>query len=379
VRPPAVALLAASMRARRRVLLGLAASTAAQPAAALSPPPGSARPDYPPVVRGRALRFPRDHGAHPQFRTEWWYATGWLADDAHEFGFQITFFRIRPATDPRNPSRFAPHQLILAHAALSDPAQRHLVHAERVGRAGFGLAQAREDDTHVGIGDWLLERAGGSHPRYLARIEDTRLRLALELAPTQPPLLHGEAGYSQKGPLPQQASHYYTQPQLRVRGRVGHSGRTRDVQGRAWLDHEWSSEILAPGARGWDWTGVNLDDGGALMAFRIRGADGAVIWAAGTIRDAGGQVRTYGPDSVRLVPTRTWRSARTGALYPVEMEVQVGDVRARLEPLFDDQELDARAATGIVYWEGAVRARGPGGLAGRGYLELTGYAGQLML
>jgi predicted secreted hydrolase len=368
--------------ARRGALLALAAVAGGlQPAASSGAPPGRARPDYPPILRGTPLRFPRDFGAHPDYRTEWWYATGWLNDGAVDLGFQITFFRIRPATDPRNPSRFAPHQVILAHAAISDPAERRLVHAERVARAGFGLAQAAEADTDVELQDWRLVRepAGEAGSRYRARIDAGRLRLALALESTQPMLLHGDAGYSRKGPLERQASHYYTQPQLRVSGRIAHAGREREVRGQAWLDHEWSSEILAPGATGWDWTGINLADGGALMAFRIRGADGATIWAGGTLRDPAGRARSFGPEAVSLVPMRSWRSARTGASYPVSMRVRVGEVELTLEPLFDDQELDARTATGIVYWEGAVRASAAGVPAGRGYLELTGYDGRLVL
>lgn len=364
---------------RRGALIALCATAGGwRPATAARE--ASSRPRYPAIERPAPLTFPRDHGAHPAYRTEWWYITGWLRDSAGELGFQITFFRIRPATDPRNPSRFAPGQVILAHAAISDPAERRLVHAERVARAGFGLAQASEADTDVELDDWRLAReASDAESRYRARIEAGRLRLALTFAPTQPLLLHGDSGYSQKGPLARQASRYYTQPQLRVAGRVTQAGRERTVQGLAWLDHEWSSEILAPGATGWDWTGINLDDGGALMAFRVRGSDGAVIWAGGTLRDSLGRTRRFGPEAVRLTPVRHWRSARTAATYPVSMRVRVGELEMTLEPLFDDQELDARTVTGIVYWEGAVRARGPSGVAGRGYLELTGYAGRLAL
>ncbi len=380
MRPPPVS-LAAALAARRRLLgaLGIACLPGSPVASAAAP--GTRRPRYRAIERGTPLRFPRDHGAHPDYRTEWWYATGWLGDSAGELGFQITFFRIRPATDPDNPSRFAPQQIILAHAAISDPAERRLVHAERVARAGFGLVQAREADTDVELQDWRLAREAIGLPggRYRARIDAGRLRLALDLEATQPLLLHGDAGYSQKGPLPRQASHYYTQPHLRVGGRIAHAGRERTVKGHAWLDHEWSSEILAPGATGWDWTGINLDDGGALMAFRIRGDDGSVVWAGGTLRDRLGHTRAFGPDSVRMTPARHWRSARTGARYPVAMQVRVGATEIALEPLFDDQELDARGATGIVYWEGAVRAIGPSGPVGRGYLELTGYAGRLVL
>jgi predicted secreted hydrolase len=169
-----------------------------------------------------------------------------------------------------------------------------------------------------------------------------------------------------------QASYYYSQPHLQVAGSVRIRGEERRVSGEAWLDHEWSSEPLAEGAVGWDWVGINLQGGGALMAFRIRSRDGGSLWAGGTLRSADGRQRLLGPAEVRFAALRRWRSPRTGAEYPVAMRVEAGPLAVELEPLMDDQELDASASTGTVYWEGAVRAKGEKA-AGRGYLELTGY------
>ncbi len=220
---------------------------------------------YPDVLRDRRLEFPRDHGAHPDYRIEWWYMTGQVRDRAQrEFGFQVTFFRSRPAVGDNNPSRFAPRQLILAHAALADPRHGRLRHDERAARAAFDLAGAAEGDTRVWVGDWALTRSGDA---YDAKIEARDFSLALRCAATEPPLLQGDAGFSRKGPQPQQASHYYSRPQLAVSGSIGAGGAVQEVTGAAWLDHEWSSEIMAPSAVGWDWLGANLDDGGALMAF----------------------------------------------------------------------------------------------------------------
>jgi predicted secreted hydrolase len=318
-------------------------------------------------------------------RTEWWYVTGWLATpDGKPLGFQLTFFRSATASDRANPSAFAPAQLIIGHAALSDPALGKLVHDQRTARTGFDLAGARTGDTDVWIDDWHLSRTDVSGAsQYRAALPGTRLGLDLTFSTTQPLLLHGDAGFSQKGPLPRQASYYYTQPHLAVSGRVVHQGSAREVKGQAWLDHEWSSEILAAGATGWDWIGINLDDGGALMAFRVRDRDGRTMWAGGSWRSAAGRTRTFDARSVGFSQVRTWRSARTGTTYPVAMRVELGDAAARevieLTPLFDDQELDARSSTGIVYWEGAVRATLDGRPIGRGYLELTGYHSALAL
>ena len=332
---------------------------------------------YPRVEAGTALVFPRDHGSHPAFRTEWWYVTGWLRDgDGQDLGVQVTFFRSRPGVAEDLTSAFAPKQLVFAHAAIADPRVGRLQHDQRAGRAGFGLVSAAETTTNVIIGDWSLVLAGGVY-----RTEITAREFALRLAfrPQSPPLLQGTAGVSRKGPRPEQASYYYSRPQLSVTGSIERDGRVRDVTGTAWLDHEWSSEYLAPGASGWDWIGVNLDDGGALMAFRIRDRAGDALWAGGAYRDAGGAVRILRPDEVAFTPQKRWRSPRTGIDYPVAVRVTAGGRDFTVEPLLDDQELDASASVGIVYWEGAVRVLAAGRPVGRGYLELTGYGEPLRL
>jgi predicted secreted hydrolase len=326
---------------------------------------------YPDVVRGRPLEFPRDHGAHPQYRTEWWYVTGWLRGGAGpELGFQVTFFRNRPRIAEDNPSAFAPRQLLFAHAAIADPARGRLLHDQRAARAGFGLAEAREGPTDVRIDDWSMALAGKT---YRTQIPAREFALDLAFEATRGLLLQGEGGYSRKGPAPEQASYYYSRPHLAVSGAIEREGRREPVQGEAWLDHEWSSEYLAAEATGWDWIGINLADGGALMAFRIRANAGGAFWAGGALRTADGRLRTFAPGEVAFAPLRSWRSPRSDVTYPVAMRVRAGELEIDLEPMMDDQELDSRASTGTIYWEGAVRALQGGRLAGRGYLELTGY------
>ncbi|WP_018412038.1 lipocalin-like domain-containing protein [Methyloversatilis thermotolerans] len=357
---------------RRRVAsaLALLALTPRSDTAAASP--------YAPVLPGSRLVLPRDHGAHPGHRIEWWYITGWLEpSSAQPLGFQITFFRVRQPAHDDNPSRFAPRQLLLAHAALSDPRHGRLRHAQRSARAGFGLAEAAREDMAVHIGDWSLRRAPDSG-RMEAAIAAADFSLDLHFEPTQPVLLQGDDGFSRKGPDATHASHYLSWPQLAVRGRIGHAGRQREVGGSAWLDHEWSSALMPDGAHGWDWLGINLGDGGALMAFRMRDESGAALWAAASLR-TGGSDRRFRPEELRFSVLRRWRSPRTGADYPVELSVAVGERLFTLRPLMDDQELDSQASTGAIYWEGAVTAYENDVLAGRGYLELTGYARRLRI
>ena len=326
---------------------------------------------YERVVPGRRFEFPRDHGAHPGFRTEWWYVTGIVrTTGGHESGFQVTFFRNRPGLQEDNPSRFAPTQLLFAHAAIADPLRGKLRHDQRAARAGFGLAEASTATTTVHIDDWMLELQDDD---YRARIRARDFELDLRLRAAGGPVLQGENGYSRKGALAAQASYYYSRPRLEVRGTLRTGGSPDAVTGRAWLDHEWSSEILGENAAGWDWIGVRLDDGSALMAFRIRGKDGRTIWSGGNHHFADGTVRVFGPADVVFEPLREWTSPRTGTRYPVEWRIAVPTVRLQLKPWMDDQELDSRASVGTVYWEGAVRVWRDGAETGEGYLELTGY------
>ena len=389
-RRPFVAGLPLALFAERAAAAGAAAESAPQSAVAVNPPLG---------VTHRALRFPADHGAHPDTHIEWWYVTGWLASGdgsgankpVPEFGFQVTFFRSRTDLAQASASRFAARQLVFAHVALTDlVAGAHgggLMHDQRAAREGFGLVQtpAAWGPQVVQLRDWSLSRpaprdaSGGSTLR--VEVRSDRFALSLALSGTQPLLLQGDAGYSQKGPDPRQASHYYSEPQLAVRGRVERAGaRARDVSGRAWLDHEWSNELLPAEAVGWDWVGINLLDGAALMAFRLRRADGSALWAGGSFRSASGELRVFAASEVRFEALRRWTSPRTQASYPVEWVLTTPAGRWHVAALQDDQELDSRESTGSVYWEGLSALRDDGGEAvGYGYLELTGYSGKLRL
>ncbi|SDA23637.1 Predicted secreted hydrolase [Nitrosospira sp. Nsp18] len=335
-------------------------------------------PRFSQVVPDVPLVFPQDFGAHPDFRNEWWYVTGWLeTPDKKPLGFQVTFFRVATEHNRSNPSRFAPNQLIIAHAALSDPEIGKLLHDQKSAREGLGLAYTKEGDTDVKLGDWYMLRE--ENGRYQTTIKARDFTLRFSLTPTQKPMLQDDNGFSHKGPRPEQASYYYSEPQLQVTGTVTHNDKEMAVKGIAWLDHEWSTAYLDPSAEGWDWVGANLDDGSSLMAFLIRGKDGRKVWAYAGIRDAAGHFTRFEPEQVSFQPQRTWRSPHTDAVYPVEMRIQTGSTVWLLTPLQDDQELDSRQSTGAVYWEGAVRISRDGRPAGRGYFEMTGYVESLKL
>jgi predicted secreted hydrolase len=364
-------------------MLGRAAATATR-----APHAGPADDDA--ISPGRTLQFPRDHGAHPGARIEWWYATGWLRESPQTppIGWQITFFRSRTGLAADLPGRFAARQLLFAHAAVSDIGAARHRHAQRVqrwsGDETLPDAHAWRRDTSVALGPWQLRRGGdGAYAARLAAPE-SGFALTLALTPTQPVLLQGQAGHSRKGPLPQHASHYYSQPQLAVDARLAQGGTERRASGRGWLDHEWSDELLAEGAVGWDWIGINLHDGGALTAFVLRRRDGSVLWAGGSHRGGGAAAtqppRSFGPSEVRFEARRSWTSPATGAAYPVRWTISTPAGRFDLEALLDAQELDSRASTGAVYWEGLSALRDDAGReVGLGYLEMTGRNAPLKL
>ena len=358
----------------------------------------------------RRLEFPADFGAHPTQRIEWWYLTGHLgtvpprqpqpqpqpqpqqrqqpppqAELARDprFGFQVTFFRSRTQVDPAHPSRFAARQLLFAHVALTDLTQQRMRHDQRIARSGFGLAEFDLTDTRLTLRDWSLVRSGPAHAsRYVAQVRSAAAGFALQLRcdTTQPVLLQGEQGWSRKGPRPEQASLYYSQPQLDTQGTLQIDGRELSVQGRAWLDHEWSDALLDAQAVGWDWIGMNLHDGSALTAFALRRADGSTLYAGGSFRRPGAAPTIDAPDAVQFTPLRVWASPRTAARYPVHWAIETRSGKFEVRALLDDQELDSRASTGAIYWEGLSELLdATGHRIGLGYLEMTGYAAALRL
>ena len=323
------------------------------------------------------LQFPRDHGAHPQLRTEWWYITGNATAAGREFGFQVTFFRSRVDATQGMTSRFAAKQLIFAHAAVTDVQGRKLRHDQRIAREGFGVVSASVDDAAIRLRDWSLRRDNGA---YVAQVASDDFSLQLRCAPTQPLLLQGRQGLSRKGPQEQQASYYYSEPQLAVTGSIRLQGQRLAVQGKAWMDHEWSDEVLHPQAVGWDWIGMNLDDGSALTAFRLRAKDGSALWDGGSFRPPRGEIYSFSRGEVIFSPQRSWKSPLSQATYPVDWLVRTPADSYTVRAVLDDQELDSRASTGAIYWEGLARLFDSNGKrVGQGYLELTGYARPLRL
>jgi len=330
----------------------------------------------------RAFAFPADHGPHPDFRNEWWYYTGNLATPAgRRFGFQLTVFR--NALTPHPPARgseWAASQVYLAHFALTDVEGGRFRSFERLERGALGLAGAQAVPFRAWVGTWSA--AGPPLPR--ASITSTPMRLTaaagdaaidLTLERGKPPVLQGDRGLSRKGAEPGQASYYYSLPRMPACGIVRVEGRAHPVAGLAWMDREWSTSSLGRGQVGWDWLALQLTDGREVMLYRLRRRDGSADPASqGTLVARDGTSRPLAWSDVRLSPSGTWTSPRSGARYPARWRLAIPAERLDLEirPYLADQELD----TSFRYWEGAVAIAGTAAgapVGGSGYVELTGY------
>jgi predicted secreted hydrolase len=332
---------------------------------------------------GWKFEWPRDHAAHRDFKTEWWYFTGNLrAADGRRFGYQVTFFRqgVRtPGARAAAKSRFVVGDMKFGHFTITDVNAGQFHFSQRVLRGAFDEAGFGDSSRLAWLGDWSLALDDGGAMNVRASHEGRSLDLRLER--TKPWALHGDAGLSTKADVPGHASHYYSATRMRSRGTLHIGGQPLAVEGESWFDHEWATNQLAPGQSGWDWFSVQLDDGTELMIYQLRKKDGTVDGASsGSYIDADGRVRHLRLGEMRLKPTRIWQSPKTGGKYPVAWNVAVPSLGIELEvttPL-DSQEL---ALAPVSYWEGMIDVRGKRdgrAVKGHGYLELTGYAGDVV-
>lgn len=335
---------------------------------------------------GWRFEFPRDHHAHPEFKTEWWYVTGHLqTEDGRELGYQVTFFRQgmqTPKAVAATRSRWLTGDVHLAHSAFSDKGGGGFEFDHRLSRGVFGEAgnsapsdnQTEQGDDRVAwIDDWDMRWQAD---RFTTTFSVGDTRFELELVPKKPPVFHGRDGYSSKGAGVGAGSHYYTFTRLETRGTMtAADGTDVKVGGLSWMDREWSTSVLSDGQVGWDWFSLQLDDGSDLMAFQLRREDGTVDPNNhGTWVDPSGAARHLDSGEFSLEPVRSWRSPDTGAEYPVAWRLRVPELSVDLEveAVLDRQEL---VLTPVVYWEGALKVGGSHG--GRGFLEMTGYAGAI--
>ncbi len=336
------------------------------------------------ALPGYAFEFPRDHFAHPEFQIEWWYYTGNVyAADGRRFGFELTFFRNAVERDEPTQSPWDVDQIYLAHFALSDLDSGRFYKAERLNRAGPGLAGADLGRGLIWNGNWQAEWLDTADPlgRQRLRAIDRDFAVELEATPAKPPVVNGRDGVSQKAEGAGRASHYVTFTRLTTRGTVRVGDETLEVEGTAWMDHEFSTDSMGPDQRGWDWMSLQLDDGREVMLYRMRKADGSTDpYSAGTYVEADGESLHLSADDFTMTPQAYWTSPDTGGRYPLVWRAEVPRLGLdfRVTTPLDGQEIVPRRGRGPAYWEGAVDYEGDG-VSGVGYLEMTGYDRTLQL
>jgi predicted secreted hydrolase len=333
------------------------------------------------------FEFPDAHGAHPDYRTEWWYYTGNVATERGRIiGFQLTFFRsrIRPPNDGPSPgvgsSAWRTDHIILAHAAVSDIAAGRHLHDEAMGRWAMDIAGIEQNGGGVTIylKDWRAHIGGDRHHLSAATPE---FSLSLTLISDKPPVPHGTDGYSRKGSAPHRASCYYSLTRMAARGHIRIGDTSEAVSGWSWMDHEYSTAPLEPGLQGWDWFSIQLSDATELMVYLLRKPDGSTHPASsGTFVGPGGAAKPLMLSDIRLAVLDTWKSPKTGARYPSGWRLRVPKegIDLTIRPRLADQEMTTPETTGVTYWEGSVAVEGVSGavpVVGAGYVELTGYAG----
>lgn len=328
--------------------------------------------------------FPRDHGSHPEFRTEWWYFTGNLKDGLNKrFGYQLTFFRqgvYWGAKDSNNP--WSIRDLYLAHFALTDVSSNQFWYGERISREGPKLAYAPQDRMDVRLLNWYA-KMDGNQIKIEARHQT--MALSLRLLPKKPLVLHGKNGLSQKGPKEGQASYYYSYTNLATEGSIK-TPLTQSpfpIKGTSWFDHEFGSNQLAPDQVGWDWFSLRLSDGQELMVYFLRLKDGTTEpSSSGTLINSSGTTSHLKRSDISLQVLNYWKSPKSGGKYPSRWRLKIPSAKIEIElsALVPSQELLTEGSTGIIYWEGAVAGKGTSNgkpITCEGYVELTGYAGSL--
>lgn len=334
---------------------------------------------YTRAVAPKPIRFPEDHGPHPDYKLEWWYYTGNLSTESgRRFGYQFTIFRNALAPPDSTAidieSSWSTKQLYFAHFAVSDIENKAFYASERFSRGAAGLAGAQADPFKVWLEDWQAEQTSEGMPpmRVQATQDGAAIDLTMDLA--KPIVFQGDNGYSVKGPGYGNASYYYSMTRLKTSGTVTIDGEAYPVEGASWMDREWSTSLLAEDQEGWDWFSIQLNDGRDLMYFNVRHASGDVTpYSDGALFAQDGSKRELKSTELQLDVLDTWESPK-GGVYPSRwrMRVPSEELDLNIEPFFNNQELDVA----VRYWEGAVKVSGTAGnqpISGVGYVELTGY------
>ncbi len=346
-------------------------------------PPALTQSDFAKVEKPWPWQFPRDHGRHAEYQTEWWYFTGNLrAENGRRLGYELTFFRQALAFSllPR-PSSWAFRDAYVAHFAITDAANERFLYDQKTARGALNLAGADSTSLAVHLGDWFVRQEtlvdGADDGKIHLRAASAFGRIDFTLTPLQPPVFHGERGLLPNSALPGDAAYYYSLTSLQTEGTLLVDGETWRVQGTSWMDHEFFTPVSNPDIIGWDWLSLHLSDSTAVMLANLRHVGGANSpFSAGTFIHRDGSTQALSSRDFVFAPQAWWTSPASAGKYPIEWKIKFLDYEMRLTTPVKNQELDTRRTTGKIYWEGYVEVVGKKGkqaIRGEGYLEMTGY------
>lgn len=321
-------------------------------------------------------QFPRDHGAHPAFQTEWWYFTGNLkAEDGRHFGYEFTIFRraIRPPAQT-NSTEWHSDQIYMGHFTVTDVQSNAFYEQQRLSRDGAGLAGAElAPQVQIWLENWQLTALDENARQWRLTADAGGYAIDVQLEPVKRVVFQGDNGLSPKSGEEGNASYYYSMTRLMTEGTLRIDEEQYQVSGSSWMDHEFSTNALSDDAVGWDWFGLQFDDNREMMLGLIRSKDGGTLpYTSGVLVREDGAPLFLATDDYTITATGSWQSPHTGAVYPAGWEITINHPEIQLQftvtPLVADQEL---TQGGIIYWEGAVSISGD--VSGYGYVELTGY------
>ncbi|MGI8670684.1 MAG: lipocalin family protein [Aridibacter sp.] len=328
------------------------------------------------------VELPRDLSSHRNSQTEWWYYTGHAETSAgNRFGFELVFFKRRTDLDKFSlvPLRVFGNPIYFAHFAITDYQNKKFHYSHR--KSSNGLfdhpASASEKHFHLRLGDWSLRESGGNHILRASIGKDITFEATLK--PKKKPILNGKSkdgvSYKDKG----EASRYFSYTRMEMDGDIIWNGETEHFTGAAWMDREFGTWTPTENQKGWDWFSIQLDDETELMCYQLRNStNGISDYSSGVFIEKNGEYTPLEHKDFSIEPTGFWKSPRTKATYPSTWKIKVPkfDLDLTVKPVIQDQELDTRGTTMIIYWEGACEVTGKSGendVKGNAYVELVGY------
>jgi predicted secreted hydrolase len=323
------------------------------------------------------FQFPRDHGSHGEYRTEWWLVTAMVTDEqARSLGLHLAFFRIGLVAETgKHASRWGATELYAATFSISHPVSGKLMERGRLSRAPLGPAGASAAPMEVWVENWQMEQIGGSTQGPDLRVkldaDDVGIHIILE---NLKPLTTSNEFQTQgvRGAAPFQ---FYMQPRLKVTGTYSFDDRGSTLSGTGTLEHAWGELPLPGGAVARDRFTVHFDDSRELFCVRLRRVDEQDAASSNCVLFAPEvPPRTVSSRDISLQPDAYWRSERTGKRYPTHwtLEIPSEGIHLKLLPHWDDQE----GSAWLPFWSGPMRVRDVSGQSrsqGNAFIQLMGY------